>query len=121
VSAELFGYAYLYDQTSGTYWFSPTSFSATAYSSVYDSCYAKTCSTNFTGNEHVAVSTAVLFHFRADGLNAAHVYLLEVSWSSSAYAYEYGTQSIFTVAHEAASVAAAGPGLGVTLDWITIA
>jgi hypothetical protein len=120
-SAEVYGFAYLFDQTSGTYWYSAGEVFESVASSVYDTCYSGSCTTSSTGNQHMTVSTSIVFPFHVRGLNPSDSYLLVTTWSSDAYFYEYGYASSLSVANAAGSVTMAGPGMGATLEWITVA
>jgi len=120
-SAYLYGYAYLIDETSGFY-YSSTSYwpGVDAYSSLYVSCYVGNCSVNLTAPMHITVSAPVSWTFDAAGLNAAHLFVLEVDLYSSVSAYDYAYDASFTGASEFANVLMSGPGLGATLNSITI-
>ncbi|MCI4373797.1 MAG: hypothetical protein L3K02_09195 [Thermoplasmata archaeon] len=119
--ANLYGYAYLVDMTNGTYYV-PDNYWAGAYaeSSFYAYCYAGNCSSAVTGNAHVALASSFDWTFHAHGLVASHSYVLEFSWYADAYAYDYTYLATLTGASESAAVAMAGPGLGATLESITV-
>ena len=119
--SSLGAYAYLYDQTNGSYWFADSNWAGDyTFTELYDICYAGNCSLQLTPNVHLNVDVPVTFTVHAGGLDASHAYLLEVSFSGYASVYDSAYQGTLTGASEFASVAMAGPGLGATLNSVTI-
>jgi len=119
--AEMSGYAYLYDLTNGSYWWSTNSWSGpVASSSFYDYCYAGNCSTTVSGNQHVSVAGNAVWNFRPHGLNSAHSYELVISWYADVSAYDSTYLGTLSGASEAGWVTMAGPGYGAWLDSITV-
>ncbi|MCI4343776.1 MAG: hypothetical protein L3J92_06665 [Thermoplasmata archaeon] len=119
--AELSGYAYLYDLTNGSYWWSTNYWSgAAASSSFYDYCYAGNCSTTVSGSQHVSIAANAVWNFRPHGLNSAHSYELVISWYADASAYDYTYLGMLTGASETGWVTMAGSGYGAWLDSITV-
>jgi hypothetical protein len=119
--AELSGYAYLYDVTNDSYWYSNNDWAGAATSSsFYAYCYGGNCSTSLTGSQHVSLATNVVWTFRPHGLDATHSYELVMSWYADVSAYDYSYLGALSGANESATVTMAGPGYGATLDSITI-
>jgi len=120
-SADLYGYAYLYDATNGTYWYPDNSWAgASVGSEISAFCYLGNCTSTFIGSAHLALATVMDWTFHAHGLVASHAYVLQFSWYADASASDYTYLATISGAYESASVSMAGPGLGATLESITV-
>jgi len=119
--AELTGDAYLYDQTTGSYWF-PTTFWSGAFVDAYNEtfCYSGNCSTYGAPSASASVSGAVVFTIPATGLNPADSFVLLLFFSG------YASVSVGTYAatlsggSTSASVNVATMGHGINVASITI-
>lgn len=120
--AQLYGYAYLIDMSNSSTWFGTTSWTgASASSTIYDSCDLGNCTSNVTGSMQFGLhNKGVTWTIHAGGLLTSHAYVLEIAWYSDAEAYDYAYDATLTGAAEYGFLTAAGPGFGVTLDWVTI-
>jgi hypothetical protein len=119
--STLTGFAYVFDTTNGTTWPVANYWQGgTASSSINDACTAGICTSSVTGNTTIRVHGTVTWAFQLSGLKASHHYELWAEWDVSAYAQDFAYRATLTGGGEGASLVMAGPGLGATLDWITI-
>jgi hypothetical protein len=119
--SELSGYAYLEDATNGTYYSAENYYDGASTSSYLDAyCSYGNCTIDVAGNAHLAIATSFDWKFDAHGLVASHSYLLEFYWTGYSSASDYAYDASLTGASESASIAMAGPGLGATLESVTI-
>ncbi|MGA8663529.1 MAG: hypothetical protein WB809_00440 [Thermoplasmata archaeon] len=119
--ADFGAYAYLYDETNGSYWFGDSNWAGDyAFADLYDICFYGNCSLTLTPNVHLSIDVPVTYSIHASGLVPSHVYVLEVSFQAYASVEDSAYQGTLSGASEIASVSMTGPGLGATLDSITI-
>jgi hypothetical protein len=119
--AEISGYGYLYDATNGSYYSASNYWDGTSTSSsFFASCYNGNCTSTLSGNAHLALATSFDWRFHATGLVASHSYVLEFSWYGEVYSYDGAYLGTLSEASEGSSLTMVGPGLGATLDWISI-
>jgi hypothetical protein len=119
--AELNGDVYLYDQTTGSYWFPSTFWSGLfveAYNYTY--CYAGNCSSIGAPNAAAHTSGAVVWTIPASRLNPADSYVLLLFFSGYASVSVSSYAASFSGGSTAASVDVATMGHGINVASITI-
>ena len=120
-SASVTGDVYLYDQTSGNYWF-PSTFWYGAYVYAYDSdyCSAGTCSSYVAPNNSTHLSTTVVWTIPATGLVPTDSFVLVAYFSSSVSTEESNSAAPQSTGSATAVVDAATGSHGIDLASITI-
>jgi len=118
--ASLSGGFYLYDQTTGFYWFA-TSLWPGEFLSAYNltSCYAGNCSSYSAPSESAHVDSTVVWTISATGLTPSDQFVLIAFFSSYTSASE-SSYAATTSGGTLASVNAALGGNGIDVDSITI-
>jgi hypothetical protein len=122
-SSELYGSAYLYDATNGSYVGSPTTSWAGLLnqSYYYDDCTGQTCTTYASGSGGTfAFNGTVTFAFQVHGLVATHHYEL-IQWFSGYESVDVGTYNAhFHHTHGTAWLNAGTFGNGISLTSVTV-
>jgi hypothetical protein len=120
--ADLVGYVYLVDTTSGATWFASTYSVSIIRALSFDSqCYAGNCSTqygNATGPYQSSLSYPLMIN--ATSVTTTDTFLLVVAYSGYAEAYESAYGATITGAQASASVNAGTAGEHIDLASITI-
>jgi len=121
-SAYLTGGFYLYDLTTGAYWFASTLWPGEFLSAYnYTTCYSGTCYNYSTPSESALVDSTIVWSIAATGLSTTDQYVLYAYFDGAVSSSETSYGATITGSLATAGVNAATMGHGIDVDSITIA